>query len=73
MIMNTLAVPLAISAKEFAHLGMSDVAYIRPVVVDGTAAFSIHAADGTAMGMLGERAVAEAAIRQLDLEPLSVH
>lgn len=61
------------SPKEFAHLGLKDLAYIRPVMVENAAAFAIHAADGTPIGVIHEREVAEAAVRELDLEPVSVH
>lgn len=64
---------IRISSGEFAGLGVNEVAYIRAVQVDGMAAFAIHAADGTALGVTQERAVAEAAVRQLDMQPLSVH
>ncbi|MDE2228476.1 MAG: DUF1150 family protein [Alphaproteobacteria bacterium] len=62
-----------ISAKEFAHWGLQDLAYIRPVVVEGRSGYAIHAADGTPMAVMPTLAVAQAAVRQNDLEPLSVH
>jgi len=62
-----------ISAKEFALWGIQDLAYIRPVTVDGQKAFAVHAADGTQVAVMKTLAIAEAAVRQNDLEPLSVH
>jgi hypothetical protein len=62
-----------ISARELAFLGIEDLAYVKRVEVDGTAAYAIHAADGTQIAVLAGRDLAFAAARQHDLEPLSVH
>jgi hypothetical protein len=62
-----------ISAKEFALLGMQNVAYVKRVTVNDEAAFAIYAADGTAIAVLADRDSAIATIRQNDLEPLSLH
>jgi hypothetical protein len=61
------------SSRELALFGMQDLAYVKPVLVDGVAAFSVHAADGTQITVLPDRAIALATLRQHDLEPLSVH
>jgi hypothetical protein len=62
-----------ISPKEFALLGVQDVAYVKRVTVNDGAAYAIHAADGTAVALLPDRDIAFATVRQHDLEPLSVH
>ncbi|MBP2228245.1 DUF1150 family protein [Azospirillum agricola] len=62
-----------LSPQDFAAFGLGHVAYVRPVEVDGETAFSIHAADGTPLSVMPERDVAFAAVRQNDMEPLSVH
>jgi hypothetical protein len=62
-----------ISPKEFAYWGLQDMAYIRRVTVNDQPAYSIHAADGTPMGVMPRLDVAQVAVRQHDLEPLSVH
>ncbi len=62
-----------ISTQDFAMLGVHDVAFIKPVRVDGEVVYSIHAADGTEMAVVSDREVAFATVRQHDLEPLSVH
>ncbi len=62
-----------ISRQDFAALGVHDVAFVKPVEVDGKTVHAIHAADGTEMGVVDDREVAFAAVRQHDLEPLSVH
>jgi hypothetical protein len=61
------------SLRDLAALGLSHVAYVKPVSVDGKTAYSIHAADGTEMAVMGDRDVAVTAIRVHNLEPLSVH
>ena len=61
------------SARELALFGIQDIAYIKRVDVNGTAAYAIHAADGTQIAVLADRSVAFATVRQHDLEPLSVH
>ena len=62
-----------LSVSELAQLGVSQIAYVRPVVVNGAPAFAIHAADGTPMAMAGDRDVAMAAIAQHEMVPVSVH
>ena len=62
-----------LSRQDFAVLGIEYVAFVKPVDADGESAYAIHAADGTEMGIVGDRDVAFAAVRQHDLEPLSLH
>ena len=71
--MNEIEKLRHITPKEFALLGMQDVAYIKRIVLEDGSAFAIHAADGTQVALLPEREVALATVRQHDLEPLSVH
>jgi hypothetical protein len=61
------------TSKDLASLGLSHVAYVKPVQLEGRTAYSIHAADGTEMGVMEDRDVAFSAIRVHDLEPMSVH
>jgi hypothetical protein len=63
----------SISPQEFALWGIQDIAYIRSVTVDGQRAFEIHAADGTPVAVMKSLELAQAAVRQNDLEPLSIH
>ena len=62
-----------LSAHELGRLGMEDVAYVKRVVVDGTEAFAVHAADGTQIAVMASRELAFAVVRQHDIEPVSVH
>jgi len=62
-----------ISTEQLAQLGLQQIAYVKPVVVDGTACFAIHAADGTPMAIAGDREVAVAAIHQHEMVATQVH
>ena len=62
-----------LSEMELARLGMTQIAYVRPIRVDGTEGFAIHAADGTPMAVTDEFAAAVAAIVQHDMIPVPVH
>jgi len=62
-----------ITPQDFATMGMQQIAYVRPAVVNGVTAFTIHAADGTQIGMAPNRDVAFAAVVQHELEPVSLH
>ena len=61
------------TADQLGALGISHIAYVKPVIVNGEAGFAIHAADGTPMALAGDRATAMAAIVQHEMMPLSVH
>jgi len=63
----------SVSAKEFALWGIQEFAYIRSVMVEGQAAFAIHAADGTPVAVMKTLALAQVAVRENDLEELSIH
>jgi hypothetical protein len=54
-------------------IGLQQLAYVKPTVVNGVTGFSIHAADGTQIGMAPSRDIAFAAVKQHELEPVSLH
>jgi len=62
-----------LSIADWARFGAGEIAYIRPVVVNGVKAISIHAADGTPIGAAPSAELALAAIRQHEMEPVLVH
>jgi hypothetical protein len=62
-----------LSDNELGLLGMEDLAYVKRVVVDGTDAFAVHAANGTQIAVMADREVAFAVVRQHEMEPVSVH
>lgn len=72
--MDTTATLLRqLSPKDFVAFGVDHVAYVKTVQVNGSTAFAIHAADGSPLSVLPGREVAFAAVRQNDMEPMSVH
>lgn len=62
-----------LTEAQLAQLGVSQIAYVRPVVFNGTPGFAIHAADGTPMAVAGDKDVAFAAILQQEMVPALVH
>lgn len=61
------------SEADFANWGLPEVAFVKRMRADDMDGWSIHAADGTQMGFAPSRDLAFAAIKQHELEPLSVH
>lgn len=61
------------SDHDLAVLGLQHVAYVKPVSIEGATAYSIHAADGTEIAVMDNRALALATIRSHDMEPVCVH
>jgi hypothetical protein len=62
-----------VTVAQLAELGVSHLAYVKPVLVNGTRAFAIHGADGTPMAVAGAEDLAFAAIRQHEMVPALVH
>ena len=71
--MQTIEQMRHMTTNDLAMFGMQDIAYVKPVIVDGNAGFAIHAADGTQMALINDRDVAFAVVRQNELDPVSVH
>ena len=71
--MNQQITYATLSSQDFLMLGIDDVAYVKSEQKDGKQVFVIHSADGNAITALADREVAFAAVRQNDMEPLSVH
>ena len=62
-----------LSERQLAALGVAQIAYVRPILVDGARAFAIHAADGTPMAMTGDLEMALAAVVHHEMVPALVH
>jgi len=62
-----------LTVADWARFGVQEIAYIRPVLVDGVPAISIHAADGTPIGAAPNAELAIAAIEQHELAAVLVH
>ena len=62
-----------LSTDQLAQLGVSQIAYVKQVVMNGIPAFAIHAADGSPMAVAGDQELAVAAIRQHEMVASLVH
>ncbi len=62
-----------LTQDQLMQLGMADLAYVKPVTLNGQTAFAIHAADGSPMAMAADCALAVAAIVQHEMQPALVH
>lgn len=62
-----------LTTEQLAQLGMQQIAYVKPVEINGTTGFAIHAANGMPMGLAENRDVALAAIVQHEMTPVPVH
>jgi hypothetical protein len=62
-----------LTGREWAEFGVNDVAYLKPIMLQGEQRYAIHAANGTPLAVMDNRDVAYAAIRQNELEPVSLH
>ena len=62
-----------LTQTQLMQLGVSELAYVKPVLVEGSRAYAIHAADGSPMAVTEDREVAIAAIRQHEMVPAMVH
>ena len=61
------------TAPEFSQLGVGQVAYIRPLVVNGMPAFGIYSAAGQQLAVVPTRDSAVGIVRQNEMEPASLH
>jgi hypothetical protein len=61
------------SPEQLGAMGLSVFAYARPGEVEGQPVFTIHAADGSHIGIAPTRDHAHAAMIQHGLIPMSVH
>ncbi len=62
-----------LSQMQLLQLGMEQLAYVKPVWMDGTTAFAIFAADGSPMAVAADCEMAVAAIMEHEMVPALVH
>ena len=62
-----------LTAAPLQQLGVSQLAYVKPVMLNGAAMFAIHAADGSPMAVAEDRNLALAAIMEHEMIPTLVH
>jgi len=70
---NEAAARIASTKIDLETLGLSEVAYLRAATVDGVPGYSIHAANGVAIGFSPGVNGAIAAVMTNDMELASVH
>ena len=70
---NCLEKSRIMSDYDLAVLGLEYVAYVKPMKVEGNAVYSVHAADGTEIAVLGNRDIAVATICHHNMEPVCLH
>ncbi len=63
----------SLSSQDLRFLGMSQVAYVKPVSQDGKTSFAIYAADGTRLAVMASHGAALGVIRQHDMEPVPLN
>ena len=72
--MITSIAPKTFTPAEFAAFGLEQLAYLRPVQMpDGMHAIGVFAADGRPLATAPSTELAQALVRQNDLEPTLVH
>lgn len=62
-----------LTQAQLMQLGMSQLAYVKPVWMDGETAFAIFAADGSPMAVAADCELAVAAIMQHEMVASLVH
>ncbi len=62
-----------ITPDQLGRLGVSQLAYVKPIMLNGAAMFAIHAADGSPMAVADDKDLAMAAIMQHEMVPALVH
>jgi hypothetical protein len=71
--MNKIVDVRKMSAQDLSALGLQDMAYVRATRFEGAEGYGIFAADGTQVAFAPDRALADQAVREHNLEPVSVH
>lgn len=62
-----------LTQQDFAMLGFGEVAYIRPVMVQGEEIFAVMSADGRQIDLAGDRNSADMAAFDKDLAVVALH
>jgi len=57
---------------DLARLGLRDVAYVRPILLDGQQAFGVYAANGEEIGIAADMPEAVATAKSHDLMAIQV-
>jgi hypothetical protein len=63
----------ALREWNFRSFGIDSLCYVKCVAWSGGRLYAVHGADGTYLWRYEDRATADAALRQCEMESLSVH
>lgn len=63
----------SLSTQDLLALGLSQVAYVKPLDQDGHTYHAIHEANGTQLAVVSSHEAALAIIRQNDMEAVTLH
>lgn len=72
-IINPSSLLKGLSTQDFLNFGVQQIAYIRPVELEGVEAYAVHAADGTPLSVMDTMDGALMAVKQNDLEAVILH
>ncbi len=70
---HALTLADTLSVEDFLALGAETTAFVKAIEIEGKSAYGIFSALGEPLGYADSFAVAQATVRQHDMEPLSVH
>lgn len=70
---HVLPPPGGLTAEDFLALGADTTAFVKVIEIEGRTAYGIFSAFGQPLGYADSFAVAQATVRQHELEPMSVH
>lgn len=59
--------------RQFAYFGFFEKSYIKPVVVEGSTLYAVHAADGSLLFRVADREAARLLAREFQVETLPLH
>ncbi len=63
----------SLSSQDLLSLGVSQVAYVKPVSQAGQSLFAIYGADGVRLAVMASHEAAMGVIRQHDMEPVPLN
>jgi hypothetical protein len=69
----SLEEPKPMSVQDFTEWGLTQVAYIKPIEMDGRTIYGVFAANGQKLGLVENLNAAHAALFENDLEPVALH
>lgn len=70
---GSLKKTLPMSVQDFTEWGLTQVAYIKPIEMDGRTIYGVFAANGQKLGLMENLNAAHVALFENDLEPVALH